>query len=219
MESEHNLKLTNEFAKGYDDYIADKSWAGPEIIFNLLKPFINKGELLLDLGIGTGCASVIFNNAGLKIFGIDGSVEMIRICSQKKIVEELIVADIAASNFQLPDIEFNHVISNAVFHLVGNLEQIFKEVSIRLKANGYFCFTTFPFNDSENKNFNKAGRPGIFSKQKDGNSPIVFRHTYEYIEKELSKNGMKIISNLIFKGFHDKTENTEVFFEVYLSQK
>jgi len=219
MNSGLTLKLTNEFAPGYDNYISNKEWSGPEIIFKLLQSFINKGDLLLDLGIGTGLASIAFKNAGLKIYGIDGSSEMIRLCSQKNIAENIFLSDIASEHIQFPDIEFDFIVSNAVFHMVGNLNQIFTQVKSHLKPNGFFCFTTFPFNESVHFDFSETEVSGIFSKSNTENEPKVYRHTHQYIYKSLAENDLRVIMNEVFVGFNDKAENNEIVFDVFLTQK
>jgi len=219
MSSEDTVKLTNEFAPGYDVYVSDKTWKGPEIIFDLLSPYLHKDDLLMDLGMGTGLASIAFKNAGLRIYGMDGAEEMIKQCKKKNIAEEIFLSDLASANFHFPDIIFNQVISNAVFHMIGDLGQIFKETSKHLKYKGYFCFTIFPFDELKHQDFIETVIPGIFSKTNNENGPVVFRHTHEYIERTLESNHLNLVSNKVFIGFQDKMEKNEILFQVFLSQK
>lgn len=142
MYTKNTVHLTNEFAKGYYSYIADKKWSGPTVIFDLLKPFIKKNDSLLDLGIGTGLASVPFKKEGLAIDGIDSSVEMITIRDVKQIAKQIFLSDLDNNEFFFPNMEFDHIISNAFFHFVFNPEKIFSNVSLRLTKDGLFCFTT-----------------------------------------------------------------------------
>ncbi len=219
MNSENTLKLTNEFAPGYDNYIADRNWKGPEIIFNLMKPFVRKGDSLLDIGMGTGAASIPFKNAGLKIYGVDGSAEMIRLCSQKKIAEEVVFSDLASHDLHFPDIEFDHIISNAVFHLVGDFEHIVRKVSKQLKTQGYFCFTTFPMESKYLGNFSETEITGIYSKINNDQGLLVYRHTNDHVKNMLHSNGFELLESYVFIGMDDHIENQKVYFEVYLSRK
>jgi predicted TPR repeat methyltransferase len=219
MNSEHTLKQTNEFAPVYDTYISDKNWSGPEVMFNLLKPFIKKGDLLLDIGIGTGLASIPFKNAGLIILGIDGSEEMIKLCISKKITANVILSDLSKQELQLPDIEFNHIISNAVFHMVGDIGHLVKKVSDQLIPGGYFCFTTIPYEPENIDGFNELEIRGIYNKTNEVNGIIVYRHSNEYVKHILLKNDFELLSNSIFMGFNDDIDKRKVFFEIYLSRK
>jgi predicted TPR repeat methyltransferase len=49
----------------------------------------NPQDRLLDIGIGTGLGSMPFAKTGLEIFGIDGSVEMLKICKSKEFATDL----------------------------------------------------------------------------------------------------------------------------------
>jgi len=219
MNSEHTLKMTNEFAPGYDSYIADKDWSGPKELFALLKPFIKQDDLLLDIGIGTGLASIPFKNAGLKIYGIDGSEEMIKLCNEKNITEEIILSDISKQGWQLPDLRFNFIISNAVFHMIGNIDYIASIVYKHLIPGGYFCFTTFPLESENTTDFNETEIAGIYSKRNNDTGLVVYRHLNDYVTQILIKNNFRLLSSHIFMGFVDNMENRKEFFEIYLAQK
>ncbi len=219
MNSLNTLKLTNEFAPGYDNYISERNWLGPEIIFNLMKPFVRKGDSLLDIGMGTGAASIPFKNAGLKIYGIDGSEEMIRLCNKKAIAEDIVFSDLANHDLQFPDIEFDHIISNAVFHLIGDFEHIVKKASKHLKTPGYFCFTTFPMEAKYLDSFIETETPGLYSMKNNDSGFFVYRHSTEHVKNLLSSNSFELLNNFIFMGMDNQIENQKVYFEVFLSRK
>ena len=89
MSSEIALKAADEIAKEYDNYVSERGWIGPLVVFNLLKLYISPGMQLLDIGIGTGLCSNLFFKAGVKIYGLDGSAEMLKVCALKNMTEEL----------------------------------------------------------------------------------------------------------------------------------
>ncbi|MDF1550516.1 MAG: class I SAM-dependent methyltransferase [Bacteroidales bacterium] len=147
----HTLNLTNDFAKQYDQHVSSGQWVGPDLFFKILQPFVKKGDRLLDIGIGTGLASLPFYKAGLKIYGIDGSEEMLKICHSKNIAEALIQTDISKSDLEFPDVQFDFIISHGVFHMVGDISHIIQKSAKRLKPEGFLCFTVIPYQpDKEN---------------------------------------------------------------------
>lgn len=219
MVTNKTVHLTNEFANGYDIYISDKKWSGPTVIFDLLKPYIKKNDSLLDLGIGTGLASIPFQNAGLIIYGIDSSEEMIKICDSKQIVKQIYLSDLNTDDFFFPELAFDHIISNAFFHFIGNTEKIFNKVKQQLKRGGYFCFSTLNKGLGEDKEYLSTNIEGILSWTNIQNGLVIFKHSDDYIMNLLKSNDLNLISKQIISGFHDETEKKQVFFNIYLTQK
>ncbi len=215
MNSEQTIKLTNEFAAKYDKHVTKGLWKGPEVLFNELKKFIKPNDKLLDIGIGTGLASVPFKNAGIEIYGIDGSAEMIKMCKEKNLAKRLIQSDITQSDFELPNIQFDFIISNAVFHMIGDFFHIIKKAAQHLKTNGHLCFTVIPFNKKDKTLYNKSTRQGIYYNHKKEIDLYVFHHTISYIYYVLKENKLQLISNQVFLAFKDFHEKQDVFFEYY----
>ncbi len=49
----------SEIVRIYDQEAKATGWLGPEITFGLTYTYVNAGDRLLDLGIGTGLGSVL----------------------------------------------------------------------------------------------------------------------------------------------------------------
>ena len=62
--------------KEYDSYTHDA-------MFGMSYEYVKSNEKLLDLGIGTGLASINFSKVGLKVYGLDNSDEMLNKCRNK----------------------------------------------------------------------------------------------------------------------------------------
>lgn len=77
---------TGETVKAYDDEAEATEWFGPEVAFGLTYKYIQHGQSILDIGIGTGLGSVLFRKAGLKVCGMDVSQEMLDACRSKRMV-------------------------------------------------------------------------------------------------------------------------------------
>jgi 2-polyprenyl-3-methyl-5-hydroxy-6-metoxy-1,4-benzoquinol methylase len=69
--------------KAYDDEAEATGCHGPEVAFGLTYPYVQQGRSILDIGIGTGLGSVLYRKAGLKVYGMDASQEMLDACRSK----------------------------------------------------------------------------------------------------------------------------------------
>lgn len=66
--NESNYK---ELATKYDEQVKEYNSYGHNVIFGMCYEYVKPNEKILDLGIGTGLASIQFYKSGLKIFGLD----------------------------------------------------------------------------------------------------------------------------------------------------
>jgi len=63
-----------------------------------------------DIGIGTGLASRSFAKLGLKVYGCDGSAEMLKVCESKAFATDLKAFDLQDIPLPYSDSFFDHVI-------------------------------------------------------------------------------------------------------------
>ncbi len=87
MNSEKNLFFKKEFAEKYDGAVKKQKWYGAEILFGMVYEYLKTNDKILDIGIGTGLSATAFHKAGLEIYGLDYSEEMLEACKQKNIAE------------------------------------------------------------------------------------------------------------------------------------
>lgn len=159
--------------KFYDSYLHD-------LLFGMSFEFVKKGEKLLDLGIGSGLSSSNFAKAGLRIFGIDNSEDMLQECGKKSIAEKLINVDLRVGEIPFDDNLFNHIICCGVLHFWGELDKIFSEASRLIKKGGIFSFTFMPnlTDDSYTELLSAWGVP-------------VFKHSSKYIDQMQNDYGFR----------------------------
>ena len=138
-------------AAQYDQQVRDYEYYVHDVLFGMSFEYIETHERLLDIGIGTGLASLPFAKAGLEIYGFDGSPEMLKICESKSFAKELKKYDLLEIPYPYSDNYFNHVISSGVFHFFGELKAIVKEVSRIIKPGGIFAFTIAAMNSENEK--------------------------------------------------------------------
>ena len=199
MNIRRTLKLADEFAKDYDKYVNSKYWHGPEMLFGLMYEYIQQGQLLLDIGIGTGLSSKPFYVAGLKIYGIDGSTEMLKMCSKKNITEELRQIDIANDRIKLNH-KFDVVISYGIFHMIGNLSNVIQDITQLLKPGGILGFSVENFNPNKPDDYLETKTISLYQKTNPESGIEVFRHNKEYITKILTDNNFQIMKEFPASG-------------------
>jgi len=73
----------DRYADDYDSLAMQYEYHTNEIIFGMVFEYVNSGDKLLDLGIGTGLSSILFQKAGLDIYGLDISEKMLKICKKR----------------------------------------------------------------------------------------------------------------------------------------
>lgn len=110
------MNYYNKISKGYNELYKEEQLKKLSIIKNNIK--INKNNLLLDVGCGTGVSSQ-FN---CKVIGIDNSIKLLKInINKNKILSN-------AENLPFKDNIFDIVISMTALHNFNNIESSLKEI-------------------------------------------------------------------------------------------
>jgi predicted TPR repeat methyltransferase len=195
-----NASQYDEQVKEYDSYVHD-------IIFGMSYDYVKPNEKLLDLGIGTGLASINFSKIGLKIYGLDISEEMLNMCKAKSFTKELKKHNLLENKIPYNDKYFNHIICSGVLHFISNLENIFSEVARIIIDGGIFAFTFAPGTTTTE-----------YTKQMTSWEVPIFNHSPNYIMRLLDKNKMKLLKEqrLLLKDF-DKV-NYNILFSVIIAK-
>lgn len=109
-------------------------------IFPLLKKFIKKSDIVLDLGCGTGILLPYLKNLvgkDGKVYALDFSDKMLK-KAQEKFGDEFVYVKANAHSMPFKKKMFNCVVCFNTFpHFVNKLK-VLKEVSCILKPRGYF---------------------------------------------------------------------------------
>jgi ubiquinone/menaquinone biosynthesis C-methylase UbiE len=160
----------------YDRNVETKAWRGPEVLFGLTYLYVQPGQSLLDIGIGTGLGSLPFHKAGLHIYGMDLSADMLEACRAKGFAEDLKQHDLLLAPYPFPDASMDHVISVGVLNHFSDLTVVFGEARRILHDEGTFGFMVL-------------GRPAGESSQlvldlshtQAGKSVTLYRHGEEEV--------------------------------------
>ena len=102
-------------------------------VVDLLNP--QPGELVLDLGCGTGQLTAEIAERGAEVIGIDGDPEMIRAAREHH--PELRIEQGDARDFTL-DTTVDAVFSNAVLHWIPEQDRVLERVAAALRPGGRF---------------------------------------------------------------------------------
>ena len=191
MSQNVNKHIYKELASQYDEEVKAYDSYGHNVIFGMGFEFVSANEKLLDIGIGTGLASVQFARVGLKVYGLDSSQEMLDACRSKSFTEELKQYNISREPIPYKNGYFNHVVCCGVLHFVSDLNKLFSEVKRIIKKGGIFAFTIAP-RETSTAYIEEPTAWGI----------SIFKHSPQYIMKLLETNDMDLLKEqrLLIKG-------------------
>jgi predicted TPR repeat methyltransferase len=209
-----NLKLADDFAAFYDESVLKNDWNSPQILYHEVFELLEQNSSILDLGIGTGASSVLFQKAGHRITGLDGSAQMLEQCKKKQIAETLVLHDLEKTPFPFKNSSFDAVISCGVFHLVHPISNIFAEIKRLLAPGGYFVFTFENVNDTATCS---EVEPGIWE-TKTEYGVLCYKHAALYISNILFRHGFEIHSQKRFMAFRSKELDKEFYFTAILAK-
>ena len=195
-----------EDAGKYDEQVKEYDSYAHDAMFGMSYEYVKPNDKLLDLGIGTGLASINFSEIGLKVYGLDVSDEMLNVCRNKSFTEELKVHNLLDKRIPYNDNYFNHIICSGVFHFLGDLDNIFSEVARIIRKDGIFAFTIAP------------GKVRDYTKQMTSWGVPIYNHSTDYIMRLLDKNRMNLLKELrlLLKGA-DKV-NYDMLFSIMITK-
>lgn len=211
------IETHDESASDYDRQAREWGW-NPEVFLGMMYEYIEPGQALLDVGIGTGLCSEPFHQAGLTIHGFDGSKEMLQVCAAKAFAIELKQHDISKIPWPYLDESFHHVISAGVFHFFGELQPIFAEMARILKPQGVYGFAVSRLTTDDLSTLKNPQRD--FARVRDEASDAkIFKHSDAYIQRLLGDTGFALRKMLVFIGSINPETKAEHYATLFVGQK
>jgi predicted TPR repeat methyltransferase len=214
VERNDAIRIHDEQAAEYDQQARDYKWFGHDLLFGMSFEYVSSHESLLDIGIGTGLSSQAFAEVGLDIFGIDGSVEMLNICKSKGFAKEIKLFDLKSGPLPYPDSSFNHAVSCGVFHIFGDLEVLFGEVSRVVKPGGIFAFTTLLHVSGRDEQAEGYSESSAFEAE-----ARAFLHSDRYIEELLKHHGFEKVKELKFMASSGLGDLDDLLCKAYVARR
>jgi len=217
MKDRSVVRAHDDEASEYDRQVRQYEYYVHDVLFGMCFEYVHANDRLLDIGIGTGLASLPFARLGLEIYGFDASAKMLNICKAKSFAKELKTFDLRDTPYPCSEGFFNHVISVGVFHFFGELKDVVHEVSRVMKPGGVFAFTVAAESLSQDETMNKA--PRDYSKVPTSWGEAIFAHSDAYLTKVLEDSGfakLKMQKVLIRGGDKDCDD---LLFKVYVARR
>lgn len=204
----------DEFINYYDSEAEASCWFGPEVLFGLTYKYLQAGETLLDIGIGTGLSSALFKKAGLEITGMDLSREMLEICRKKQLSDNLIKHDLTVMPYPIDSDSTDHIICAGVMNFFQNLTPIFSESSRIIRSNGVFGFIVIDKKSDDTEEIH-AGPEHTKSEQ----SITMYRHSAFNIKNLLDKFDFKLERSIEFPIYMGRSKEKRLQAIAYVSRK
>ena len=217
MKNVERISAHDKEAAQYDQQVREYDCYAHDVLFGMCFEYVNPHECLLDLGIGTGLASLPFAKLGLEVFGCDGSAEMLKVCESKTFATELKVLDLLDTPLPYSDDFFNHVISCGVFHFLSELDPIIKEILRVMKPEGIFAFTVAAHTIEEE--LRMGDNLLTYSEVPTPWGVSIFIHSDGYIISLLQAHSFDILKTqkLLIRGGPEDKE--DLLFKAYVTQQ
>jgi len=175
---EHVRRIFDRCAGTFEKILVkDLEYKTPELLFDLVHPYLTEEMNVLDLGCGTGLGAQLYRPFAKRLTGVDVSSRMLEKAAEKKIYNRLEVFDIL-QDWDFPK-KFDLIYSSDVFVYFGNLETIIRSASSYLASGGIIAFSVERLEDNsmEYRLF-PSGR---------------YAHSRTYIQDCLNRNGLQLI--------------------------
>jgi len=138
------VQLYARFAEFYERNMrTDLEYCGPEVLASALARTFGSAAALdvLELGCGTGLVGKTLRPYARRLVGIDLSREMVELAKETSWYDALEVAEITEWLARSGDREFGLIAACDTFIYFGDLRQVLRPASVRLRAGGRVAFT------------------------------------------------------------------------------
>ncbi len=113
----------------------------PEALAKLVRPELEAGSRVVDLGCGTGLVGMALEGAQAQIVGVDLSPRMLEIAARRGAYARLEQGELAEVLARMPAGSVHAVLAADVFIYVGDLAAVFAAVARVLAPRGLFAFS------------------------------------------------------------------------------
>ena len=191
-----------EFARVYDEFMDNvdyNEWCSFAI--KLLKKNGMENCNLVEIGCGTGSATMLFAKAGYSMTGIDISQEMLEIAMDKKNDEDIIYVLQDATELELPcKVPAMVSVGDSMNYITEyeDIVKVFKQVKKYLEEDGVFVFDL-----KTRKYFSDIG-DSVIAEDREDNS-FIWENYYDP-EEEINEYDLTIFVQEEGDTFHRFTE-------------
>jgi predicted TPR repeat methyltransferase len=180
--------------------------------------FIEPGETLLDIGIGTGLGSLLFHKAGLRVSGFDNSIDMLEVCKSKGFSGEVVQHDLRDVPFPYETGSFHHATSLGVLNFFEDLEPVLGEVARLIRSKGIFGFTVEEKKREQEAHYVLRVDRGAGAAAGQ-HEVALYRHSDEQIRGMLEGVGLRVLKEFEFLADRYPEQRVEVHLKAYVAGK
>ena len=176
---EHVRRIFDRCAGTFERILVkDLEYKTPELLFDLVRPYLTEEMNVLDLGCGTGLGAQLYRPFAKSLIGVDVSSKMLEKAAEKKIYNQFEVFDVL-QDWPFPQ-KFDLIYSSDVFVYFGNLDTIIRSATSHLVCGGIIAFSVERLDDNsmEYRLF-PSGR---------------YAHSLTYIKDCLRRHGLQLIA-------------------------
>ncbi|MEE4276300.1 MAG: class I SAM-dependent methyltransferase [Thermoleophilia bacterium] len=209
----HHDDEVNAMTEAYDEEAEATGWYGPEVAFGLAYKFVRPGQSILDLGIGTGLAAVLFRQAGLTVYGMDVAPDMLDACRGKGF-KDLTLHDLTAVPYPFPTESFDHAVCVGTLNFIRDLTPVFAETARILRDGGVFVFAVGDRTEDEPQEV-VVGPEHTMTDA----SVTMYRHSGRQIDAWVAASGFTLLRTLAFAVPMDREKTSCQPIRAYLVRK
>ena len=204
---------TRAMVEAYDEEAEATGWLGPEVAFGLAYKYIQPGQSILDIGIGTGLGSVLFRKAGLQVYGMDVSQEMLGACRSKGFTD-LTRQDLTEPPYPYESESLDHTVCVGVLNFFSDLSPVFGESARILRQGGLFVFVVGDRTEDESLEV------VVGTEHTKSGAPVtMYRHSARQISRWVNGNGFTPLRSLAFTVYMDREKARSLQARAYLVRK
>ena len=137
--SEYVSKTFDDCAVNFEKRLAILEYKTPHMLFSMVRPFLRREMVILDLGCGTGLGADYYRDYAMLLYGMDCSGKMLQLAEKKGLYDGLLKQDLLSA--WKTDQAFDCIYSSDCLVYFGNLEPVFSKVSEHLAPGGIFAFS------------------------------------------------------------------------------
>ena len=179
------LKFFSSIAPDYNQAEAASQYRGGVAVADVVKPLLPPSNMtVVDLGCGTGIASIPYRATAQHITGVDMTPAMVaaaqaEMYQERKLFDRVVEADIANPGDAISAGSADLVLLVNVAQFVGALNGVISAAAKMLKAGGFMAITVEPY----------SGTDGFGLVVDSGR----FGHTPNYVQQQAAAQGLSFV--------------------------
>ena len=209
----HDEEQARAMAEAYDEEAEATGWYGPEVAFGLAFKYLRSGQSILDLGLGTGLAAVLFRKPGLRVYGMDLAPEMLAACRGKGFTD-LTQHDLTVPPYPFPAASLDHAVCVGTLNFIRDLTPVFEETARILRDGGVFVFAVGDRGEDEPAELEVGPEHTMTD-----SSVTMYRHSGRQVEAWVAASGFTLLRTLAFAVPIDRTRTSSQPIRAYLVKR